>query len=300
VITFSCGVGDSGQYEPPHPASPELCNGVDDDNNYVVDDSPIDVGPVPHGANTCQSGMLTLICDAGFEVGVGGCTPIDTLSDGRNCGSLGNDVTVVAHGAGACVNGAGSIATCDQGFGDADLLVSTGCEANLTYDLANCGSVGHAVPASGTLNANWTCTGGAFFITSCVAGTRNEDLLIDNGCEVVNDGDFTGNTQLTAIPAGELSCLDLESATLSGMITTLTDNDWYSVRATGGFQCLNDFGSLYVGGATYDIVSDTGSVVDLTESFLAGAGFYTTGSRVFIHFHSSGVANVLYSLNFHL
>lgn len=60
AISLSCTgpiIGGSG---PPS----ELCNGIDDDQNGLVDDMP--ATPVPHGFEGCISAQLILFCDPGW------------------------------------------------------------------------------------------------------------------------------------------------------------------------------------------------------------------------------------------
>ena len=199
VITIACDAGygnfDNSIGDGCAPFTAETCNSIDDDGDGVADNAPIDAGPVSHGTMTCQNGALVLVCDAGYHVGASGCEALDLQTDPHNCGSPGNDVSVVAHGQGACANGAGSVASCDAGFGDADQVFADGCESDLLFDPANCGSVGNAIPSPGFLHAFWVCSSGNVILTSCMAGYTNENLSIVDGCEVFGDADDGGNTQ---------------------------------------------------------------------------------------------------------
>jgi len=130
------------------PATNEVCNGVDDDCDGVVDNDPVDVGapcdepgPIPEGATTpCRSG--TTACDQGVVVCQGStraqpgasdtcgvdadCNGVldnqpDLANDVRNCGACGHDCYRAAVNANwACVDGECAFLGCEQGFEDPD------------------------------------------------------------------------------------------------------------------------------------------------------------------------------------
>ena len=130
----------------------------------------------------CQGATVTIDWSTGAGGGSGG--GIDLMTDPKNCGQVGNDVSQVPNGTGGCANGFATIASCNAGFADADGIVSDGCEVNLMTDPQNCGQVGTAVPPNGSLNANWGCSNGAIVLASCVAGFADANGIVSDGCEV--------------------------------------------------------------------------------------------------------------------
>jgi hypothetical protein len=121
-------------------ASPEVCDGVDNDCNGLVDDG---TGPAQDCYNrfgasyACRAGACTCTSLCG-----GVCT--DLTSDAQNCGACG----VSCFGApqvvsGACSGGACHVQQCTTGWGDCNGLYSDGCEADLATDNNNCGACGN-------------------------------------------------------------------------------------------------------------------------------------------------------------
>ena len=91
----------------PGDPSPEICNGLDDDCDGVIDN----VDP----------GLLA--------------------NDVNNCGACGN-VCIAPNGTAGCVNGTCVVAACNEGFADCDDNPANGCEVNVMSDVNNCGACG--------------------------------------------------------------------------------------------------------------------------------------------------------------
>ncbi|MFO0547664.1 MAG: hypothetical protein U0271_04700 [Polyangiaceae bacterium] len=81
---------------------------------------------------------------------------------------------------GQCVNGTCEIAGCDQFMDNCDLLDSTGCEANLLNDVANCGMCGLSCVKA---NTSSFCNGGNCNITGCQNNYADCNLMPVDGCE---------------------------------------------------------------------------------------------------------------------
>src|SRR6266540_1572112 len=47
-------------------SAPEICNGIDDDGDGVIDDNTTDSGPRPNGLASCVNGHLSLTCNSGW------------------------------------------------------------------------------------------------------------------------------------------------------------------------------------------------------------------------------------------
>jgi hypothetical protein len=130
--TDADGVGDVCDPTPNgNPGSPEVCDGVDNDNDGTIDNN---VPPlvVPNGTTTCTQGQFVIqSCNAGFAnvdgVVADGCET-NLMVDTHNCGSLGNDISQWPHALVACVNGVGVIVGCSVGWANLDGIASNGCE----------------------------------------------------------------------------------------------------------------------------------------------------------------------------
>ncbi|BGP52524.1 hypothetical protein JCM8202_000407 [Rhodotorula sphaerocarpa] len=153
---------------------------------------------VPNGVGECVSGACQIgSCSPGYTLQTSGsllglfgsstsCTPVNTLSDVKNCGTVGNVCNFV-NGGGVCSNGVCTYTSCASG----SYLVNGQCSAlNLQTDVKNCGSVGNvcAVP-----NGVASCSGGACQIASCNSGysrTTSGSLLglfgTSSSCQAVN------------------------------------------------------------------------------------------------------------------
>lgn len=117
-----------------------------------------------HSAPACFAGACGLTCGAGYTDCDGlpgnGCE-IHTGADVDNCGTCGQ-VCPVAHNVPSCTDGACTIGTCSQGYGDCDSDLTNGCESNLLDDSNHCGACGNACPNGSP------CTDGACFTAEWV------------------------------------------------------------------------------------------------------------------------------------
>ncbi|HEY0478017.1 MAG TPA: MopE-related protein [Kofleriaceae bacterium] len=194
--TLVCQGGNAG--------GPELCNGLDDNCNGVVDDSPTDVGQ-PCGTNStgeCRLGQT--ICTGGSlqcagEVGPGTerCNGLDDncngmiddnpVDAGQPCGSSVGacrpGVLTCSMGGLVCTGGVGPTAeTCNGIDDDCDGVV----DDNVTGEGVACGS------GSGTCSAGVTrCIAGTM---QCVGGTSGGTEVcngIDDDCDgLIDNGDL--------------------------------------------------------------------------------------------------------------
>jgi hypothetical protein len=124
------------------------------------------------GALACKAEPC-LVCPPGTadcnESPEDGCeTSLETASNCGDCGvACSNE-----HGANTCeVDSDSSTArcepTCAAGHDDCDLRPDNGCETGLNGDVLNCGSCGHACPASGGIPA---CVAGTCGVSGCNPG----------------------------------------------------------------------------------------------------------------------------------
>jgi hypothetical protein len=78
------------------------------------------------------NGNAILTCNSGFADAnsnpADGCE-VNLMTDPKNCGTVGNDVSNVPHGVGACVNGMAQIGSCLPGYYDVNGVVNDGCES---------------------------------------------------------------------------------------------------------------------------------------------------------------------------
>ncbi len=190
----------------------ETCNGLDDNCNGTVDDSPTGGGascgqsavfPCSLGTMQCQSGALA--CTGNVDPKVEACNGVDDNCDGKI--DL-TGTTAPADATGACnvpaVPPAGATSPCKagtkacvggtvvcQGSVVASSAVDTcgvdaNCDGKLTgqpdvlTDVHNCGACGNDCLV-GAVHASWTCAAGACQFQACQTGYY--DLNADKKCE---------------------------------------------------------------------------------------------------------------------
>ncbi len=175
----------------------EVCDGLDNDCNGIVDDGfnlvsdSTNCGQCGLTCNVSNGGVASYVCVARV-CGIGQCVPgrgncnqvyvdgceTNTGSDLANCGACGAACNP-AHATGACGNGTCSIAACAPGWSNCNGQVADGCEVNTGMDPQNCGTCGNACVFA---NATGTCSAGTCGLT-CLANWWNVDNNIANGCE---------------------------------------------------------------------------------------------------------------------
>lgn len=111
---------------------------------------------------------------------------IDTQNDPHNCGTVGNDVSVLPHATGKCVNGQAAILACDYGWQDVNGIATDGCEAAIDFnnDPNNCGGLGNVVPQ--VPHAVVGCRNGMGYIVACDPGYTDLNGQFADGCEYLN------------------------------------------------------------------------------------------------------------------
>jgi collagen triple helix repeat protein len=145
---------------------------------------------------------------------------------------------------------------------------------NTTSDPQNCGQLGNAVPADGSLHAHWACVNGQVVLTGCVAGYFDANGNSADGCELQADGFEPNDSRPTATALGTLS--PGASRTILANLTPQNE-DWYQISTAGCSllaQCsFRVTGS--VGTASVTITRDDGATV------LLGSTDQTTSSHTY-------------------
>ena len=178
-----CNIGEcSGDYA--------NCNGLLSDGCEVDLDS--DSRNCGGCGLACTGDSAVSACFGGFcqvaacEVGYGDCDGVEAngcevnlQTDEANCGLCGQ-VCAPANASGLCIEGTCLIESCIGDWEDCDGDRLTGCEANLSSSLANCGACGDVCDLPG---ADETCSAGACVFLGCQDGfiDLNEDP--SDGCE---------------------------------------------------------------------------------------------------------------------
>jgi hypothetical protein len=152
-------------YGPGQPGN-ELCNGLDDDCDGIVDDNLVDCPGMPPMATCCKSNPPAC----------------SVLNDALNCGACGMTCNL-ANAQAACVAQACAIATCNMGYTDCDRMVSDGCEVNTGGDVNNCGSCGRRCNTPSNASSVG-CTTGACVVTGCNGTHADCNGSFSDGCEV--------------------------------------------------------------------------------------------------------------------
>ncbi|MHB8872238.1 MAG: hypothetical protein ACYC8T_00995 [Myxococcaceae bacterium] len=131
----------------------EICDGLDNDCNKVVDDG------------------FSTVTD-----------PLNCGTCGRVCNVANGHVATYACGAGNC-----GIATCDVGYADCDQVYTTGCEVNTTSSLTHCS--GCNLPCT-TPHATPTCDQSQCKVLTCDTGWKDCNTLVPDGCEIDSRSDL--------------------------------------------------------------------------------------------------------------
>jgi hypothetical protein len=190
--TRTCdGVSGYGACTARTPAS-EICNGIDDDCNGIVDDG--------QPSTSCGVGACLKTVSSCGDAGVVACVPgppmtelcngLDDDCDGvvdngfnletdvNHCGSC-SKACALANAQPKCAAHTCEVASCNAGFGDCDGVPSNGCEANFGTDPNNCTACNHACSAP---NSDPGC-GPSGCTFTCKAGYVDLDKNPANGCE---------------------------------------------------------------------------------------------------------------------
>ncbi len=172
----------------------EVCNGIDDDCNGLVDDK---------GSQTCGQGVCQVTMSLCADGGAGACVPdqskkttetcnglddncngvvddgFNVQTDPANCGTCGH-VCAVPNGSPGCDGGACSVGSCNPTYADCDKNVPNGCEVQTTTDTNNCATCGHVCSFA---HAAASCVGAGCVMGACAAGWVDLDQSPTNGCE---------------------------------------------------------------------------------------------------------------------
>jgi len=196
--------------------TPELCNGIDDDCDGVIDngfDFPAD--PLNCGACgiVCSAPTATTECRGGQCV-ISSCTPGYVDADGNPANGC------------ECMLTNGGVEICDGADNDCDGVIDDGFD--LQRDPKNCGACGALCSAA---NAVPFCAGGACGYT-CNAGYFDVDKQASDGCEYA--------CTKTANPAEvcdgiDNDCNGLVDGLDPGLVYTPADRTCYS-SASGACQ----------------------------------------------------------------
>lgn len=135
----------------------------------------------PNALATCTTNVCGFMCRPGYEdcdmIEGNGCEA-DLGASVSSCGACGY-ACALPHATPACTSGLCTVATCDLGFADCDLVPANGCETPLDT-LSDCGGCG--VPCSRT-NGAASCAGGTCALAACNPSYGDCDLVPGNGCE---------------------------------------------------------------------------------------------------------------------
>lgn len=173
------------------------CNMLDDDCDADVDETSIECpdGCVDGARDPSNCGGCGIVCGGGTACvdGVCGCPAdhpdvcgaacVNTSTDPLHCGGCATECPGAPPATPACVESACALA-CPAGTGDCDGLVENGCEADVTSDVARCGSCDTACSFD---RATGACVAGACRVDACDAGFGDCDADGSNGCETATD-----------------------------------------------------------------------------------------------------------------
>lgn len=229
------------------------CNaGFADCNGVASDGCEVDTRTSPAHCGACGSA-----CGAGASCSAGacGCAAGTTRCSGR-CVDLQTDASNCGGCALVCPSGATCIGGTCSSLGCGGLTLCGGTCVDTRTSLSHCGGCGLACATSGASTASIACLASACAMT-CNGSNYDVDGLTTNGCEVADDT-LAGHTQATATARGSQSCSDSTTGTITGgrivsdgrthlpapdgfSSATGSAPDWYSVQATGGSLCANNY-----------------------------------------------------------
>ncbi len=178
----------------PRPCSTELCDGIDNDCNCIVDDVPAiscGLGACFQQVPGCVNGEINSCIP--LQPGIESCNgiddncdgdvddPFDLQSDIMNCGTCGIVCPARAHANTLCGDGQCAFA-CVSSYGNCDQNPTNGCEVNLTNNAQHCSACNLACPTYphayrpcvNSVCANWI---------NCDPGYDNCNGQTADGCE---------------------------------------------------------------------------------------------------------------------
>jgi hypothetical protein len=160
----------------------------------ATDVSPLENGQCPQGEKACfVNGKEQCV---GLSDPATGCTA-------PNCVSC--DVKVANAVATCSATLQCTIAACNAGYLDCDMLDSNGCEVDSQIDIGNCGYCG--VGCGTEAHSEPVCLNGVCQL-SCDPGYADCDLKYSNGCEVALASDATNCGACGTACTGSQACAD--------------------------------------------------------------------------------------------
>jgi len=224
------------------PMGKEMCNGLDDDCDWEVDeDINFEEDPRNCGAcgNDCRLPHAEVRCNGGE------CEFIRCLTYYRDCleddpeapGTLGCEYY--------CAPSAGDDTICDRLDNDCDCLVDE--DIDLTTDIDNCGSCGtrcrfpHA--AAECFSPDGTAASAVCRLGACHEGYWNDDGEADNGCEYA----CTPCEHTQGACVSGRTCCTVDGDELCNSLDDECDGDVDDGNPGGGGVCGSDVGECATG-----------------------------------------------------
>jgi cysteine-rich repeat protein len=235
--------------------SAEICDGIDDDCNGVVDDNCVG----------CGNGVIEAgeTCDDGNRTAGDGCSATCQQESGYTC------------------TGQPSICTpnCASGTADCDHLPANGCEANLNSP-SSCGACGIVCDVTNANNA--TCNGQSCSYT-CKSGFSDCNSVIPNtnGCECATPiccGNGCGTTHLNGLGQNFFDCAPLavpgNAATYNSTLAAEARSAWPFSGNDQTLLCGSESGAARMTANSCALWIYTGPLAGHVHLNTAGAGCF--------------------------